>query len=54
LNLPPDFIHTIENTYGEDGKQLITNLPSLIEEACALEFHKLFFLQEKKYSVVVN
>jgi streptomycin 6-kinase len=33
LNLPPDFIHTIENTYGEDGKQLIANLPVLVEEA---------------------
>jgi streptomycin 6-kinase len=32
LKLPPDFIHTIENTYGEDGKQLIANLPVLVEE----------------------
>jgi streptomycin 6-kinase len=32
LNLPPDFIHTIENTYGEDGRQLIANLPVLVEE----------------------
>jgi len=33
LKLRPDFIHTIENTYGEDGKQLITNLPVLVKEA---------------------
>jgi len=33
LNLPPDFIRTIESTYGKDGKQLIANLPALIEEA---------------------
>jgi streptomycin 6-kinase len=33
LNLPPDFIHTIVNTYGEDGRQLIANLPVLVEEA---------------------
>jgi streptomycin 6-kinase len=33
LKIPPDFIHTIENTYGEDGKQLIANLPVLVEEA---------------------
>ena len=32
MKLPPDFIHTIENTYGEDGKQLIANLPVLVEE----------------------
>jgi streptomycin 6-kinase len=32
LKLPPDFIHTIENTYGEDGKQLIAKLPALIKE----------------------
>jgi len=33
LNLPTDFVRTIENTYGEDGKQLIANLPVLIKEA---------------------
>ena len=33
MKLPPDFIHTIENTYGEDGKQLIANLPVLVDEA---------------------
>jgi len=33
FGLPSDFIHTIENTYGEAGKQLIANLPVLIEEA---------------------
>jgi streptomycin 6-kinase len=32
LKLPPDFIQTIENTYGEAGKQLISNLPALIKE----------------------
>jgi len=33
LNLPANFINIIENTFGEDGKQLIANLPVLIEEA---------------------
>jgi streptomycin 6-kinase len=33
LNLPTDFIRTIESTYGEDGEQLIANLPALIKEA---------------------
>lgn len=33
MNLPTDFIRTIESTYGEEGKQLIANLPALIEEA---------------------
>jgi streptomycin 6-kinase len=32
LNLPPDFIRTIENTFGEDGEQLIATLPVLIQE----------------------
>jgi streptomycin 6-kinase len=32
LKLPTDFIRTIENTYGEDGRQLITNLPRLVDE----------------------
>ena len=33
MKLPPEFIHTIENTYGEDGRQLIINLPRLVDEA---------------------
>ena len=33
MNLPANFINIIENTFGEDGKQLIANLPVLIEEA---------------------
>ena len=32
MNLPPDFVRTIESTYGEDGEQLIANLPMLIDE----------------------
>jgi streptomycin 6-kinase len=32
LNLPSDFIRTIESTFGEDGKQLIANLLELIVE----------------------
>src|SRR5574341_578341 len=32
FGLPSDFIRTIENAYGEDGKQLIANLPTLIDE----------------------
>jgi len=36
LNLPADFIRTIESTYGEDGKQLIAKLPGLIDECSQL------------------
>lgn len=35
MNLPPEFISTITNTFGEDGENLIANLPALIDEACA-------------------
>ena len=35
MNLPSDFISTITNTFGEDGKQLIENLPALIDEAAS-------------------
>jgi streptomycin 6-kinase len=31
LNLPQEFIRTIENGYGEDGKQFIRNLPRLVD-----------------------
>ena len=33
MNLPSEFISTITNTFGEEGEQLITNLPTLIDEA---------------------
>ena len=33
MNLPSDFISTITNTFGQDGEQLIENLPALIDEA---------------------
>lgn len=33
MNLPFDFIQTLQSTFGEDGKQFIENLPSLIAEA---------------------
>ena len=33
MNLPPDFISIITNTFGEDGEALIANLPALIDEA---------------------
>jgi len=33
FDLPIDFISNITNTFGEDGKQLIANLPALVEEA---------------------
>ncbi|HET9908792.1 MAG TPA: aminoglycoside phosphotransferase family protein, partial [Anaerolineales bacterium] len=33
MNLPTDFVSTITNTFGEDGKSLIANLPNLIEGA---------------------
>jgi len=35
VNLPPDFISTITNTFGKAGENLITNLPALIDEASA-------------------
>jgi streptomycin 6-kinase len=35
MNLPPDFIATITNTFGADGEQFIANLPLLIDEASA-------------------
>jgi hypothetical protein len=35
MNLPPDFISIITNTFGKDGEYLIANLPALIEEASA-------------------
>jgi streptomycin 6-kinase len=33
MDLPPEFISTITNTFGEDGEYLIANLPALINEA---------------------
>jgi streptomycin 6-kinase len=33
MNLPAEFISTITNTFGEDGEELIHNLPTLIEDA---------------------
>lgn len=33
MNLPPEFISTITNTFGEEGEELINNLPALIVEA---------------------
>jgi len=33
MNLPPEFISTITNTFGEDGESLIANIPTLIDEA---------------------
>ena len=33
MKLPSEFISTITNTYGEDGENLIANLPALIEDA---------------------
>ena len=33
MNLPPEFISTITNTFGEDGERLIANLPAMIDEA---------------------
>ncbi len=31
MNLPQEFIRTIENGYGEDGKRFIRNLPRLVD-----------------------
>ncbi|MGE5775785.1 MAG: aminoglycoside phosphotransferase family protein [Chloroflexota bacterium] len=33
MNLPSEFIHNIEGTFGEAGKQFLANLPASIEEA---------------------
>jgi streptomycin 6-kinase len=33
MNLPPEFISIITNTFGEDGEALIASLPALIDEA---------------------
>jgi streptomycin 6-kinase len=33
MNLPPDFIQTIQSVFGEDGKIFLENLPNLIEQA---------------------
>jgi len=33
MNLPPDFISIITNTFGKEGEALIANLPALIDEA---------------------
>jgi len=33
MQFPPDFISTITNTFGEDGRQFIADLPALINEA---------------------
>jgi len=35
MSLPPDFISTITNTFGEDGEQFLAGLPALIDEASA-------------------
>ena len=32
MNLPPDFTRTIESTFGNEGRQLIADLPALIDE----------------------
>jgi len=33
LNLPPEFIHNIEGTFGERGRQFLADLPASINEA---------------------
>lgn len=33
LNLPPDFLHNIQNAFGEAGRRWLAELPSLLEEA---------------------
>lgn len=33
MNLPPEFIHNIEGTFGEAGKQFLAALPAAIDEA---------------------
>ena len=30
--LPPEFIHTIKNTFGEDGKRWLASFPELLAE----------------------
>jgi streptomycin 6-kinase len=33
MNLPPDFIKTIQNVFGADGREMLAHLPELIAEA---------------------
>ncbi|MHB8779643.1 MAG: aminoglycoside phosphotransferase family protein, partial [Anaerolineales bacterium] len=33
MNLPPDFIKTIQNVFGEEGREWLTQLPDLIARA---------------------
>ena len=33
MNLPIEFVRNIEGVFGEDGKQFLANLPTLVEEA---------------------
>jgi len=33
MNLPKEFIQTIESVFDEDGKQFIKDLPKLVEDA---------------------
>ena len=35
MNLPPEFISTIRNTYGQDGEKFLATLPESISEASA-------------------
>ena len=35
MNLPVEFVRTVENTFGEEGKQFIVNLPVLIKQVSA-------------------
>jgi streptomycin 6-kinase len=35
MNLPPEFISTVTNTFGEDGERFIAGLPASVEEASA-------------------
>lgn len=35
MNLPPEFISTITNTFGDDGERFLADLPVLIDEASA-------------------
>jgi len=35
LDLPPDFIQTIQNAFSKDGKRWLESLPALLAEACS-------------------
>jgi hypothetical protein len=42
MNLPPDFIATITNTFGADGEALIADLPGVMMSELSLAEGRLY------------